>query len=286
MRHIKTSHMVVAIFLALVFISSADGKPRPTGPYGGPDFCWADWRNTDAACTGPICYCCYDDGCWICDNVEGGLTNCVWDPKYSSRNLPQTEPTSISPGSGKVPLKQPPTGLQTEPISINPESGKIPLKPTNGTLIQAGPLNVSSESAQNQIIPPNVPSIPSGPTTGRPSRSYAYSTSATDPNGDQVKYTFDWGDGTSPSATSLVNSGEKASLPHRWARTGTYLVKAMATNSKGAASDWSSTLSVKISTTGRAQEEEQGQNNNQEQQGQQGQKQNSNQNQGKMGNQG
>lgn len=42
-------------------------------------------------------------------------------------------------------------------------------------------------------------------------------------------------------------------------RTGTYLVKAMATNSKGATSAWSSTLSVKISTTRHAPEEAQGQ---------------------------
>ncbi len=66
------------------------------------------------------------------------------------------------------------------------------------------------------------------------------------------------------------------------------MVKAMATDSKGATSAWSSTLSVTISTTGLAPEKGQGpgQINNQEQQGQQGQQQNFNQNQGKTGNQG
>lgn len=139
MKHIKIRHMVAAIiFLILVLLSSADGKNRPTGPYSGPDSCWVD-HDTEASCSGLICYCCYDDGCWICNNVVGDTTDCVWDPKYSSRNLPSTEPPTISPGSGKVPLK-PINGtlLQTEPISISPGSRQTPIK-TASVTAQAGP---------------------------------------------------------------------------------------------------------------------------------------------------
>jgi hypothetical protein len=92
---------------------------------------------------------------------------------------------------------------------------------------------------------PNTPSIPSGPTTGMPGTSYSYSTSAIDPNGDQVKYTFDWTDGTT-STTGLVNSGIIASKSHSWSSTGTKLVKAKATDCKSAASGWSNSLSVAI----------------------------------------
>jgi hypothetical protein len=56
---------------------------------------------------------------------------------------------------------------------------------------------------------------------------------------------FDWGDGTT-SVTGLVNSGTKASASHTWSKAGTFQVKAMATDSKGATSGWSSTLSVKM----------------------------------------
>jgi hypothetical protein len=48
------------------------------------------------SCDGLLCTCCYDDGCWICDN-HGGLdipTNCVWDDKYSKR--PGRAPRSLS----------------------------------------------------------------------------------------------------------------------------------------------------------------------------------------------
>ena len=54
--------------------------------------------------------------------------------------------------------------------------------------------------------PPNTPSIPSEPSSGYTGISYSYSTSATNPDGDQVKYTFDWGDDTT-SETGFVNSG-------------------------------------------------------------------------------
>ena len=93
--------------------------------------------------------------------------------------------------------------------------------------------------------PPAAPSVPSGSTSGSSGTSYSYSTKATDPDGDQVKYTFDWGDGTT-STTSLVSSGTAASASHSWNAAGTYSVKVMATDSKGATSTWSGTLTVSV----------------------------------------
>ncbi len=84
--------------------------------------------------------------------------------------------------------------------------------------------------------PPVAPSIPSGPTSGSSGSSYSYSAKATDPDGDRVKYTFDWGDGTT-SATSLVSSGTAASASHSWTvasgSTKTFSVKAKTTDEKG-----------------------------------------------------
>gem|GEM_PF-3760396 len=96
---------------------------------------------------------------------------------------------------------------------------------------------------------PNTPAIPSGGTTsGTVGTSYSYTTSAIDPNKDQVKYTFDWGDGNTDT-TNLVNSGTSASASHSWSNAGTYQVKAMATDSKGASSAWSSSLTVTVTIT-------------------------------------
>lgn len=104
---------------------------------------------------------------------------------------------------------------------------------------------------KNGNRPPGMPSRPSGPGSGYTGMFVSYSTSATDPDHHKVKYTFDWGDGTT-SQTGLVNSGTIESLQHTWSEVGSYKVKAMATDSKGASSGWSSISTVSITALNRA----------------------------------
>jgi hypothetical protein len=108
----------------------------------------------------------------------------------------------------------------------------------------------SGWSAAKMVIiagnsPPRTPAKPTGLSSGKLGTSYSYATYAADPDRDKVKYTFDWGDGTT-SATGDVTSGSRASRSHAWSSGGTYLVRAMANDSKGANSGWSSSLSVRI----------------------------------------
>jgi hypothetical protein len=93
--------------------------------------------------------------------------------------------------------------------------------------------------------PPNLPNVPSGPSSGIHGAYYTYTTSANDPEGNRVKCTFDWGDGTI-STTALVNSGASVSASHKWNRATTYQIKAKATDSQGASSGWSGPLSVRM----------------------------------------
>ncbi len=93
--------------------------------------------------------------------------------------------------------------------------------------------------------PPNQPIVPVGLSMGRKQLTYTYISYTKDLNGDQVMYTFDWGDKTT-SVTSLVNSGKSVSASHKWSSAGTYQVRAMATDSKGASSGWSNSRSVRI----------------------------------------
>ncbi len=105
---------------------------------------------------------------------------------------------------------------------------------------------VAAFRASTTNSPPNIPSTPSGQTTGLAGTSYTYSTSTNDPEGNQVQYTFDWGDGNT-TTTAFLASGATASSSHSWATTGTYSVKVQAKDSSGLASGWSSTLGVTIS---------------------------------------
>ena len=98
--------------------------------------------------------------------------------------------------------------------------------------------------------PPDIPSTPSGRDwVGHSGIPYRYSTSATDPDGDRVKYTFDWGDG-STSETGFVDSGTIASESHTWEcrpwEGETYYIRAKARDSKGASSGWSDSKTLSI----------------------------------------
>lgn len=102
----------------------------------------------------------------------------------------------------------------------------------------------------NENSPPETPSTPLGPTTGRMRNTYSYSTSAKDPDGDDVKCIFDWGDKTQ-TETVFVRSETSANASHTWQKAGTFYVKAKATDDK-ADSPWSGTLAVRISSTANA----------------------------------
>ena len=93
---------------------------------------------------------------------------------------------------------------------------------------------------------PNIPLKPSGPISGLKNKQYTYSTSTTDPDGDQVYYFWDWGDGKTTGWLGPYNSGTTISTSHKWTSRGTFLVKVKAKDIYGVESGWSATLSVTI----------------------------------------
>jgi len=94
--------------------------------------------------------------------------------------------------------------------------------------------------------PPNTPDKPSGKSSGIiPFLKYTYTTSTTDPNGDKIRYLFDWGDGTM-TWTDYYNSGETAKASHRWTGSGTFEIKVKAKDIYGYESEWSDSLSVSM----------------------------------------
>jgi hypothetical protein len=95
--------------------------------------------------------------------------------------------------------------------------------------------------------PPSTPSTPSGSSTGIVGIPNTYSTSSTEPNGDQIKYGWDWdGDGDVDEWTDYYPSGSTANTDHAWDSIGTYNVKVKAQDQFGTESGWSSAKSVQI----------------------------------------
>ena len=86
-------------------------------------------------------------------------------------------------------------------------------------------------------IPPTKPTI-TGPTSGSPGDIINYSFKSTDPEGEQVYYWIEWGDGTVEEWLGPYKSGMEIFVSHSWAEKGTYTVKAKAKDIWDAESDW------------------------------------------------
>ena len=95
-------------------------------------------------------------------------------------------------------------------------------------------------------VKPNKPQKPSGITKGKPGISYNFSTSTTDPNGDQLRYLFDWGDNSTSGWLDILESGEICKATHVFEDSGVYEIKVKAKDTDELESEWSETLSVEI----------------------------------------
>ena len=104
---------------------------------------------------------------------------------------------------------------------------------------------------ENINYPPNTPEKPLGTMKGKPNNEYTFSSSCIDPDGNDIFYMFDWGDGTSSDWIGPYSSGEKIETNYTWESEGTYFVKVKAIdslgpfiNDRGIESQWSDPLEV------------------------------------------
>jgi hypothetical protein len=92
--------------------------------------------------------------------------------------------------------------------------------------------------------PPDKPTTPSGSKRGKVGTEYNFSTSTTDPDGDQVRYNFSWGDGTYSGWLGSYLSGQEITASHNWTEKGKYQITIKARDYWGGESDWSDPFTV------------------------------------------
>ena len=81
--------------------------------------------------------------------------------------------------------------------------------------------------------PPSAPTI-SGETNGKVGTNYNYTFTSTDPDGDQVSYHIDWGDGDTTDWTAFQASGPPGySEGHAWDEQDEYTIIAKAKDENG-----------------------------------------------------
>jgi len=99
-------------------------------------------------------------------------------------------------------------------------------------------LKVSSDESQdtttkNVLVfvgnyPPSKPTL-KGKETGIQNKQYIYSAKSTDQDGHFIKYTFNWGDGTT-TTTEYLASGTEVEKTHKWTNAGKYQIWVQATD--------------------------------------------------------
>ena len=107
-----------------------------------------------------------------------------------------------------------------------------------------GNFNLAEGTGGNN--PPNTPSVPDGPSSGTTGTPYDFSSSATDPDGNNVAIRFDWGNGVMSDWSSYVSSGSPVTMSYAWGSAGTFYVKAQAKDLDGATSGWSASRSIVV----------------------------------------
>ena len=89
---------------------------------------------------------------------------------------------------------------------------------------------------------------PASPSSGQTWTRYEYTFSAADPDGNDLYYYIEWGDGTAEEWIGPYSSEEEAIADHMWKIRGTRSVRAKAKDVYGEESDWG-TLEVTMPVT-------------------------------------
>ena len=118
------------------------------------------------------------------------------------------------------------------------------LEGMSGTTIDTIRIQQGTEATNN---PPNSPSQLSGPSSGIVHDTLSYTSSATDPDGDTVKYGIDFhNDGVIDDWTEFYPSGVTITFHITFNTVGTYQLRLKAEDIHGAESGWSTPKTVII----------------------------------------
>jgi parallel beta-helix repeat protein len=92
--------------------------------------------------------------------------------------------------------------------------------------------------------PPEIPDM-TGPSSGKANTVLNFTIVTTDPDGDQVYYFIDWGDGRNTSWLGPFDSGVEAKIYTEYTKRDTFTIKFKAKDTHDAESDWG-TLEIEI----------------------------------------
>ena len=89
----------------------------------------------------------------------------------------------------------------------------------------------------------------SGPLYGRPGVNYTFCITVTDPEGQNVWCSWDWGDGSNIEWLGPYGSGAEICVTHAWSNEGVYYFRVKLKDDSGAESEWSEAFKIIIDGT-------------------------------------
>ncbi len=151
---------------------------------------------------------------------EGNIIDYSWD--FGDENT----------GSGKITTHTYENlGKYTITLTVEDSKGNIATKTTNLWI-------------QETNDRPDKPTI-NGPSNGKTWRTYEYSFSSTDPDGNDLLYYIDWGDNRKEEWIGPYASGEEIALTHLWTTKNNNEIKVKVKDPYNEESDWE-TLNINI----------------------------------------
>jgi hypothetical protein len=83
-----------------------------------------------------------------------------------------------------------------------------------------------------------------GPSSGKPGEELTFDATTSDPEGDDIYYMFDWGDGTYSEWLGPYSSGRSVSASYTWDDRGDFSVRVKAKDDHGVMGEWSDPLPI------------------------------------------
>ena len=97
--------------------------------------------------------------------------------------------------------------------------------------------------------PPAKPETPTGPSKGKTGDEQIFTTVSTDPDGDDIYYRWDWGNGNIDSWVGPYSSGQEIEITHVWDEKGSYSISVQAKDTNGKLGEWSDPLETSMAKT-------------------------------------
>ena len=94
--------------------------------------------------------------------------------------------------------------------------------------------------------PPETPEAPDGPSMGSIDNEYTFTAETTDPEGEDISYKFDWGEGNYSDWIGPVASGTIGSASYIYTKPGDYTIHVKAKDVNGGESGWSDGHDISI----------------------------------------